>query len=97
MKPKISKKANKFKRTISPVGQIMMSANSSYIKSVGINPEEFISFAGGWANHEAPVGLKKAYEEIVLDSDLFHKSGSYAPTTGNSEFKRSVIKFEKNL
>ncbi len=97
MKPKISEKANKFKRTISPVGQIMMSANSSYIKSVGISPEDFISFAGGWANHEAPVELKKAYEEIVLDSDLFHRAGSYPPTTGTAEFKRAVIKFEKNL
>jgi aspartate aminotransferase len=97
MKPKISEKANQFKRTLSPVGQIMMSANSNYIKSVGINPEDFISFAGGWANHEAPLELKKAYEDIVLDADLFHNAGSYPPTTGNNDFKKSVIKFEKHL
>jgi aspartate/methionine/tyrosine aminotransferase len=97
MRPKISEKANKFKRIISPVGRIMMSADSNHIQSVGINPEELISFAGGWANHKAPKELQIAYEEIATNDDLFHKSGSYPPSTGNPEFKKAVIKFEKHV
>ena len=97
MKPKISQKAAKFRRSISPVRQIMNYANPDYIKSIGINPEDLISFAGGWVNHKAPKELQKAYEEIAVNDDLFHKSGSYPPTLGNPEFKKAVIEFEKHI
>ena len=97
MKPKVSAKATKFKRAISPVRQIMSYADPSYIKSLGINPEDLISFAGGWVNHKAPKELQKAYGEIALNDDLFHKSGGYPPTLGSFEFKKSVIKFEKHV
>ena len=97
MKPTISKKANKFKRSISPVRQIMSYADPNYVKKIGINPKDLISFAGGWVNHRAPKELQKAYEEIVLYDDLFHKSGGYPPTLGNLEFKKAVIEFEKHL
>ena len=60
MKPKISAKANKFKRSISPVRQIMSYADPNYIKSIGINPEDLISFAGGWVNHKVPKELQKS-------------------------------------
>jgi len=65
VKPNISAKANKFKRLISPVRQIMSYADPNYIKNIGINPEDLISFAGGWVNHQAPKELQKAYEEIA--------------------------------
>jgi len=97
MKPKISKKANKFKRSISPVRQIMSYADPNYIKNIGINPEDLISFAGGWVNHQAPKELQKAYEEIAANDDLFHRSGGYPPTLGDIEFKKAVIKFEKHI
>ena len=95
MKPRISSKAIKFKRSISPVRQIMSYADSNYVKSIGIQPENLISFAGGWVNHKAPKELQKAYEEIAIDDDLFHRSGGYPPTLGNPEFKKTVIDFEK--
>ena len=95
MKPNISAKANKFKRLISPVRQIMSYADPNYIKNIGINPEDLISFAGGWVNHQAPRGLQKAYEEIAANDDLFHRSGSYPPTLGNLNFKMGVIEFPK--
>ena len=97
MKPRISKKANKFKRSISPVRQIMSYAEPNYINSIGINPEDLISFAGGWVNHKAPKELQKAYKEIAVDNDLFHKSGGYSPTLGTLEFKKTIIKFEKHV
>jgi len=97
MKPKISSKAIKFKRRISPVRQIMNYADSNYIKSIGVNPDELISFAGGWVNHKAPKELQKVYEEIASNDDLFHMSGAYSPTLGNIEFKKAIIEFEKHL
>ena len=97
MKPRISKKAYKFKRSISPVRQIMSYADTNYINSIGINPEDLISFAGGWVNHKAPKELQKAYEEIAANDDLFHRSGGYSPTLGNLEFKKAVIEFEKHI
>ena len=97
MTPKLSAKATKFKRAISPVRQIMSYADPSHIKSIGINPSDLISFAGGWVNHKAPKGLQKAYEEIIANNDLFHKSGSYSPTLGDLEFKNAIIKFEKHI
>jgi len=97
MKPKISKKAKKFKRSISPVRQIMSYADPNHIKNIGIKPEDLISFAGGWVNHKAPKELQKAYEEIAVNDDLFHKSGGYPPTLGNLEFKKGVIEFEKHI
>ena len=35
--------------------------------SKGKNPEDLISFAGGWVNHKAPKELQKAYEEIAVN------------------------------
>ncbi|MHA1747377.1 MAG: pyridoxal phosphate-dependent aminotransferase [Promethearchaeota archaeon] len=97
MKPRISNKANKFKRSISPVRQIMSFADPNYIKNIGVNPEDLISYAGGWVNHSAPEDLRNSYKEIAEDTILFHKSGGYSPTLGNVEFKRAIIEFEKHI
>lgn len=94
---KISKKAEKFKRKISPVREIMSHADPEYIRKLGIKPDELISFAGGWVNHKAPEQLRKAYEFIVSDPESFHLSGRYSPTLGDLEFKKAVCKFENEL
>ena len=93
----ISKKAKQFKRNISPVREIMNYANPDYIRKLGINPEDLISFAGGWVNHKAPEKLREAYESIVSDPRLFHLTGGYSPTLGQTEFKKAVCKFENEL
>ena len=95
MKPKISDKARQFKRSISPIRQIMNYADPSYIESFGVSREELISYAGGWVNHAAPEELRLAYQEIVTDKDLFHKCGAYPHPLGNLEFKEAVIEFER--
>ena len=93
----ISKKAKQFKRNISPVREIMNYANPDHIRKLGINPEDLISFAGGWVNHKAPEKLREAYESIVSDPRLFHLTGGYSPTLGETEFKKAVCKFENEL
>ncbi len=94
---KISKKAEKFKRKMSPVRQIMSFADPEYIQSLGVNPEELISMAGGWVNHESPDELRQAYENLVSNQESFHKSGRYSATFGDNEFKKAICKFENKL
>lgn len=97
MKPKVSKKAIKFKRSISPVREIMNYADFEYIKKLGFKPCDIISFAGGWVNHKAPEGLRKSYQEIIDSDALFHLSGEYPPTLGTFEYKQAIVEFEKHL
>ena len=97
MKARISTKAKTFARSISPVRQIMSYADSHYIRSLGIAPEDLVSYAGGWVNHRAPEELRLAYQQIVSDEGLFHKSGAYPHTLGNADFKKAVIEFERHV
>ncbi|SVD29530.1 uncharacterized protein METZ01_LOCUS382384, partial [marine metagenome] len=51
---RLSEKARKFEGKISPVSEILRYADLDYIKNIVKNPEDLISFAGGWVNHNAP-------------------------------------------
>lgn len=93
----LSKKLKILRNEASPVQEIMHFADPEYIKSLGIDLDELISFAGGWVNHKAPEKLREAYESIVSDIDLFHSSGKYSPTLGDKEFKNAISLFEKEL
>ena len=84
-------------RKASPVKEIMNFADPEYIKKLGVNPNNLISFAGGWVNHNAPENLRKAYVDITSDPKQFHSSGAYSPTLGNQEFKTALCKFEHEL
>ena len=46
----------------SPIRQIMKMAERQNIIDLGLNPDEVISFGGGWVNHEAPEALRAAYD-----------------------------------
>ena len=81
----------------SPIRQIMKMAERQNIIAVGLDPAEVISFGGGWVNHESPVEFRKAYEAVVADADLFHKSGGYTATLGELECREQIAKFEENL
>ena len=85
------------RQEVSPAEEIMHFADPEYIKTLGIDPDELISFAGGWVNHKAPEKLREAYESIVSDIDLFHLSGKYSSTLGLKEFKTAISLFEKEL
>ena len=93
----LSKKIKKIKRKNSPIKEIMNYGDPEYIKKFGINPEELISFAGGWSNHKAPEKLRKAYESIISDDKKFHSSGAYSTSIGDREFRNTICKFENYL
>ena len=94
---RLSEKARKFEDEISPVSEILRYADLDYIKSIIKNPNDLISFAGGWVNHNAPEKLRDAYKTISSNVDLFHTSGGYSTTLGEKEFKKAICKFEKKL
>ncbi len=81
----------------SPIREIMKMAERNNIINMGLNPDEVISFAGGWVDHYAPDELRKIYAEIANDFMEFHRAGGYSPTGGFDETKDAVIDFEKLL
>lgn len=92
-----SSKINALRKKASPIKEIMNFSDPEYIATFGISTEDLISFAGGWSNHNAPDELQKAYETIITNPELFHKSGSYSTSIGDRDFRNSVCKFENYL
>tara|TARA_Y100000034_G_scaffold102712_1_gene127771 strand:+ start:244 stop:1476 length:1233 start_codon:yes stop_codon:yes gene_type:complete len=95
MKNKLSEKSRLYGRKISPVREIMMYANHSFLKEFGIKIDDFISFAGGWVSHPSPIELEEAYREVIHGK--FHECGAYSGTTGDDNFKNAIIKFNDYL
>ncbi len=83
--------------TPSPIREIMKMAERNNIINMGLNPDDVISFAGGWVDHLAPDDLRLIYSEIGEDLKEFHESGAYSPTSGFDETKDAVAEFEKIL
>jgi aspartate/methionine/tyrosine aminotransferase len=81
----------------SPIRQIMKMAERQNILAMGLDPAQVISFGGGWVNHAAPDEFRQAYESIVRDADLFHKSGAYTATLGDMECREQIARFEEHL
>lgn len=81
----------------SPIRQIMKMAERQNIVAMGLNPDDVISFGGGWVNHEAPEEFREAYVEIAGDAALFHKSGGYTATLGELECREQIAQFEAEL
>lgn len=97
MKPPISKNVSVFKCTKSPVREIMDLANPQFFREAGFDPEDVISFSGGWVNHEAPAQLREAYAQIIRDTERFHASGAYSPTIGTPECRSALANYERHL
>jgi aspartate/methionine/tyrosine aminotransferase len=81
----------------SPIRQIMKMAERQNILAMGLDPATVISFGGGWVNHSAPDEFRQAYQSIVQDADLFHKSGGYTATLGDMECREQIARFEEHL
>lgn len=81
----------------SPIRQIMKMAEKQNILAIGLDPAQVISFGGGWVNHSAPDEFRQAYESVVADADLFHKSGGYTATLGDMECREQIARFEEEL
>jgi len=83
--------------TPSPIRQIMKMAERSNIVALGLDPNDVISFGGGWVNHAAPEEFRQAYIEIVSDPALFHQSGAYTATLGEMGCREQIARFEQHL
>ena len=81
----------------SPIRQIMKMAERQNILAMGLDPANVISFGGGWVNHAAPDEFRLAYESIVSNHDLFHKSGAYTATLGDMECREQIARFEEHI
>lgn len=81
----------------SPIRQIMKMAERQNIVAMGLNPDDVISFGGGWVNHAAPEALREAYVEIASDPALFHKSGGYTSTLGDWACREALATFDSHL
>jgi len=81
----------------SPIRQIMKMAERQNIVAMGLDPDQVISFGGGWVNHEAPDEFRQAYVEVVSDPALFHNSGGYTATLGELECREQIARFEATL
>jgi aminotransferase len=81
----------------SPIRQIMKMAERQNILAMGLNPDEVISFGGGWVNHAAPEEFRQAYLDLASDPALFHKSGGYTATLGDLECREQIALFEATL
>jgi aspartate/methionine/tyrosine aminotransferase len=81
----------------SPIRQIMKMAERQNILAMGLNPDEVISFGGGWVNHATPEEFRQAYVEIASDPSLFHRSGGYTATLGETGCREQIARFETAL
>jgi aspartate/methionine/tyrosine aminotransferase len=75
----------------------MKMAERQNILAMGLDPEEVISFGGGWVNHPAPEELRRIYQEIGRDSELFHRSGAYTTTLGDADCREALALFDRHL
>ena len=81
----------------SPIREIMKLADRRNIVAMGLDPDDVISFAGGWVNHEAPEQLRAEYSAISDDPVLFHELGAYSPTRGLPDLRASLLAVDTAL
>lgn len=91
--------ADSFKNgvTSSPIRRIMEMASPANLIKMGLQPEDVISFAGGWVNHNAPEELRQEYIDIASNRQLFHQTGAYSPSDGSPELKKALIAFNSEF
>ena len=94
---KLSRLVEETLQDLSPIQTIMKMAESRNILSMGLKPEEVISFGGGWCNHDAPAKLRQVYSDIVSDPSLFHQSGRYSAIKGDYECRLQISRFEQKI
>jgi aspartate/methionine/tyrosine aminotransferase len=81
----------------SPIREIMKLADRRNIVAMGLNPDDVISFAGGWVNHEAPPALRAQYAIVADDPVLFHELGAYSPTRGLPHLRDALVAVDREF
>ena len=95
--PELSNILKEMMKNPSPIRQIMKMASDKNIINMGLNPEEVISFGGGWVGHHAPEIFRNKYVSICQQRDAFHESGKYSPTLGIPECREAIAHMEKEV
>jgi len=80
-----------------PIRQIMKMADRQNIINMGLDPNNVISFGGGWVNHEAPREMRETYVKLSRNRNKFHASGAYSTTQGDPECRRQLASMEREL
>lgn len=75
----------------------MKLADRRNIVAMGLDPDDVISFAGGWVNHEAPEALRAEYARVADDPRLFHELGAYSPTRGLPQLRDALVRVDAEL
>jgi len=81
----------------SPIRAIMELADRDNIVAMGLEPDDVISFAGGWVDHRAPERMREEYARIDADTDRFHQSGAYSPTLGLPALRALLARLSREL
>jgi aspartate/methionine/tyrosine aminotransferase len=79
----------------SPIREIMKLTDRKNILAMGLDPDDVISFAGGWVNHAAPEGLRESYRAVADDPSLFHELGAYSPTRGLPTLRQALLEYDR--
>lgn len=95
--PKVARRLRDGQLGSSPIRDIMKLADRENIADMGLDPDDVISFAGGWVDHEAPSGLRDAYAEVASDRRLFHELGAYSPTRGLPRARAALLALDRAL
>jgi len=95
--PQVARRLREGQLKRSPIREIMKLADRRNIVAMGLDPDEVISFAGGWVNHQAPEGLREAYRAVADDPALFHELGAYSPTRGLPRLRDALLAVDREL
>ena len=96
-KPELSEIVGEQIRKPSPIRQIMKMAERQNIINMGLDPDDVISFGGGWVNHAAPEDMRELYVQICSDKKKFHASGAYSATPGDTELRDAIVRVEEAI
>ncbi len=97
MNLKLSKVVQEQIKTPSPIRQIMKMAERQNIINMGLDPDNVISFGGGWVNHPAPEPLRQKYIDVASDKTRFHATGAYSATLGDLRYRELIAEMEMKL
>ena len=95
--PNVARRLREGQLKKSPIRDIMKLADRRNIEAMGLDPDDVISFAGGWVNHEAPDALRREYAAVADDPQLFHELGAYSPTRGLPRMRDALLAVDAAL
>lgn len=95
--PPVARRLREGQLKQSPIREIMKLADRRNIIGMGLDPDDVISFAGGWVNHEAPEALRAEYARVADDARLFHELGAYSPTRGLPRLREALVRVDAEL